>query len=150
MTELTIKQEKFAQKYIELGNASEAYRQSYDCVNSNDKTIWEEASRTLANPEVTARVKELIDANTQKHFVTVDTLTNEYEEIRNAALQEKQFSPAVAAVTGKAKLHGHLSEKVEHTGKDGGPIETKDISGIEAAKRIMFTLEKAARAIEEE
>ena len=28
---LTPKQEKFCQLYIELGNASEAYRQSYDC-----------------------------------------------------------------------------------------------------------------------
>jgi hypothetical protein len=29
MSELTIKQERFAQKYVELGNASEAYRQAY-------------------------------------------------------------------------------------------------------------------------
>jgi len=28
---LTIKQEKFCNLYIELGNASEAYRQSYNC-----------------------------------------------------------------------------------------------------------------------
>lgn len=32
---LTPKQEKFCQLYIELGNASEAYRQSYDC-SKND------------------------------------------------------------------------------------------------------------------
>ena len=48
--ELTPKQEKFARKYIELGNASEAYRQSYDAQNMLPESVWAEASRTLANP----------------------------------------------------------------------------------------------------
>ncbi len=37
-----------------------------------------------------------------------------------------------------------LSDKQELTGKDGGPIETKEVSNIEAARRIAFILAKGA------
>lgn len=33
----------------------------------------------------------------------------------------------------------------EHTGKDGGPIQTEDISDADAARRIAFTLARAAQ-----
>lgn len=34
---------------------------------------------------------------------------------------------------------------IEHTGKDGGPIETADLSDTELARAIAFTLAKAVR-----
>lgn len=149
MSDLTIKQEKFCHKYIETGNASEAYRQCYDVSpDCAPETIWVNASKLLADANVSQRVKELVDLSVKKHFVTVDTLTNEYEEIRSAALAEKQFSPAVSAVTGKAKLHGHLTDKHEMTGKDGGPIETKDITGMEFARRAAFLFAQASKELE--
>ena len=52
MADLTIKQERFAQRYVELGNASEAYRQSYDAEDMSDEAIRVEASRLLDNPNV--------------------------------------------------------------------------------------------------
>jgi hypothetical protein len=36
---LTLKQEKFRQQFISTGNASEAYRQSYDCSKMKNTTI---------------------------------------------------------------------------------------------------------------
>ena len=36
---LTIKQEKFCNLYIELGNASEAYRQSYNCEKMKPESV---------------------------------------------------------------------------------------------------------------
>lgn len=43
------------------------------------------------------------------------------------------------------KIYG---EKItaEHTGKDGGPIETKDVSEIELARRVMHLLTSAVRS----
>ena len=35
---------------------------------------------------------------------------------------------------------------IEHTGKDGGPIETAEVSDTELARAIAFTLAKAVRA----
>lgn len=37
-----------------------------------------------------------------------------------------------------------LADKSEHTGKDGGPIQTESLSDLEAAKRIAFLLTKAS------
>lgn len=144
MPDLTLKQELFCQKYIETGTASEAYRQSYDTENMLAKTVWEEASRTLADPKVTARIKELQQIHQKRHEVTVDSLTEELDELKKLAAADKQYSPAVTAVMGKAKLHGKLPDKVEHTGKDGGPIVTEERSALEAARRIAFVLAKAS------
>jgi phage terminase small subunit len=48
------------------------------------------------------------------------------------------------------KHHGIFVERHEHSGRDGKPIETKDLterpSELEVARRILFMLEKAARA----
>ena len=38
-----------------------------------------------------------------------------------------------------------LADKTELTGKDGGAIETRELSETEAARRIAFTLAKAAK-----
>lgn len=68
---LTIRQEKFAQKYVECGNASEAYRYAYpSSAKWKDKTVWENASRLMANSKVSARVKELEEASKQASQVT--------------------------------------------------------------------------------
>ena len=55
---------------------------------------------------------------------------------------------ATAAIFGlKNRAHEDWADKVvnEHTGKDGGPIETVDLSDTEAARRIAFTLAKATQ-----
>jgi len=113
MNKLTIKQEKFARKYIELGNASEAYRQSHDAENMGNDSIKVEASRLLKNPNIALTVVLLREEHADKHAVTVESLTRELEEARSMAIIEKQNSAAVSATMGKAKLHGLDAQKVE-------------------------------------
>jgi phage terminase small subunit len=59
MSKLTIKQERFAQKYVELGNASEAYRLSYDAENMAPETVNNETHVLLKNREISARIEHL-------------------------------------------------------------------------------------------
>ena len=59
---MTPKQTAFAEKYVECGNASEAYRHAYDAENSSDTTVWTNASQLLSNTKVTLRVMELQEA----------------------------------------------------------------------------------------
>lgn len=59
MDELTIKQEKFCNYYIELGNASEAYRRSYDCSGMKVPTINRKAHEMLKCENVSARISEM-------------------------------------------------------------------------------------------
>ncbi|MBR0574671.1 MULTISPECIES: terminase small subunit [Pasteurellaceae] len=74
MTELTLKQELFCKKYIELGNASEAYRQSYNAENMKDDTVHRKAFDLLENGKITARLNELRKEHLKHHNITVDSL----------------------------------------------------------------------------
>ena len=57
---LTFKQEKFCKYYVDTeGNASEAYRMSYNTANMKPETIWSAASRLLANSKVSTRINEI-------------------------------------------------------------------------------------------
>lgn len=50
-----------------------------------------------------------------------------------------------AALVDIGKHLGMFKERVEHTGKDGGPIQTEDLTPNEMARRIAFTLASATR-----
>ncbi|MGW8157396.1 MAG: terminase small subunit [Desulfoprunum sp.] len=61
MMKLTPKQETFCLAYLETGNASEAYRQSYNPPKMSPKTVNEASCRLLANGKIAARIKEIQD-----------------------------------------------------------------------------------------
>lgn len=68
---LTIRQEKFAQKYVECGNASEAYRYAYpSSAKWKDKSVWEMASTLIKNIKVSSRIEELKEASRQASQIT--------------------------------------------------------------------------------
>ena len=113
---LTIKQENFCQADIETGNASEAYRRAYNAENMKPETINREAKKLLDNPKITTRLDELRAAHAERHNITVDSLTIEYEAARILAKENKQPAAMVSATTGKARLHGLIIDKQEHTG----------------------------------
>lgn len=60
MTKLTPKQSKFAEEYVNTGNASEAYRRAYDVAKTtSNEVIAVKASELLKNGNISVRVKEL-------------------------------------------------------------------------------------------
>lgn len=122
----TEKMESFCLAYVETGNASEAYRRSYNTSNMADKTAQREGYNTLQNPLIQARIEELRKKVMERHEITVDTLLAELEEARQRAMNAEtpQVSAAVGATMGKAKLLGLDKKIVELTGKNGAPIQT--------------------------
>lgn len=64
----------------------------------------------------------------------------EVEHVAKIKLWDKK-----GALVDIGKHLGMFTEKVELTGKDGGPIAIEDISNIEAARRIAFLLSAADR-----
>lgn len=119
---LTPKQEKFCQKYIETGNASEAYRLAYNAKGMKTATIHRNATALMDNNKVATRIEILQLRHQKRHDVTIDSITEELHESRLLATADRQHSAAISASLGKAKLHGLIVEKNEHMGKDGGPI----------------------------
>ena len=88
MSDLTIKQEHFAQKYVELGNASEAYRQAYDADDMNPEAIHVEACRLSASPNVALRIERLEEQRLKRHAVTADRAIVEMAKIAFADIRK--------------------------------------------------------------
>ena len=110
---LTPKQEKFCQVYIETGNASEAYRQSYNASRTKPEVVAVKASQMLANGKVAVRIDALRALHQKRHEITVDDLVKELEEARKLAFETDKAAAAVSATMGKAKLLGLVVDKQE-------------------------------------
>lgn len=127
MTEikLTPKQDNFCRLYIELGNASEAYRQAYDAEDMNDNVVSVKAHELLNNGKITVRLDQIRAEHMRRHDLTVGDLLAELEEARQAALgaENPQSSAAVAATMGKAKILGLDKQVIEHQGKGGTALQ---------------------------
>lgn len=115
---VTEQEEKFSRVFVETGNASEAFRQSYKADKMSANAIGVDASRLLDRPRVNLRIKQLREVHAKRHNVTVDSLVAELEQIKQIALSAEtpQSSAAVAAVMGKAKLTGLDKQLVELSG----------------------------------
>lgn len=82
--ELSIKQEKFCNYYLESGNASEAYRRAFSCSKMAEKTIWEKASILLSKDKVRARVELLRSELQRRSDITKDEAVGILADIARA------------------------------------------------------------------
>lgn len=139
---LTPKQESFCKLYMETGNASEAYRQSYTSAKLNPNALAVEACRMLDRPNISLRINELREVAAKRHAITVDDLLAELEEARQAALgaESPQSAAAVGATMGKAKLLGmdkvvvdNISSDSSMTPKASVTLSTKQVKDILAS-----------------
>lgn len=94
MTDLTPKQEAFCQAYIETGNASEAYRRSYNAAKMKAETIHVKASQMLAEDKITVRILELQERMLKRHDVTIDYVLSSIVETMERC---KQATPVFNA-----------------------------------------------------
>ena len=125
MTDLTTKQERFAQAYVETGNASEAYRRAYDAENMKESTVHVKACELLKNGKVAVRLSELQKRAQKRHDITIDTLTEMLKADRDLAREIEQPSAAVSAVMGLAKIHGLILDKAQISGDEENPVVTR-------------------------
>lgn len=64
----------------------------------------------MDNPKITTRIELLQAAHRERHNVTVDSITEEYDENRELARDLEKPEAMNAATTGKAKLHGLITD----------------------------------------
>lgn len=126
MAALTIKQEAFCRKYVETGNASEAYRQAYNASGMKPETVKKRASELLGRGDIAGTVAALRGAATQVHGVTVASLIAELEEARQVGKEKGQASAMAAATLGKAKL----------VGLDSGVADEDDATPVKVEVRV--------------
>lgn len=134
---LTVKREKFCNYYVEIGNASEAYRRSYSCGNMKEKQIWEESSKLLKNPKVSQRVSELQEEQKNKSDITKDRILEELSGIafstiahlHNTWIELKEFEKLTEKQKASIKS---ISTKVLK--KNIGTPENPEIIDVEYVK----------------
>lgn len=110
---LTPKQEAFCLAYVETGNASEAYRRAYSAAKMKPETINRKAKVEIDKGKIRARVSELHSRARLKHDITIETLTEMYEQAFNMGKEIEQPAAMNGSATGLAKLHGLITDKTQ-------------------------------------
>lgn len=128
MTDLTQKQEQFAQLYVELGNASEAYRQAYDS-QAKPESVHVSACKLLDSPKVSLRVQELQDELEERALWRRVKSVKVLAEIAEGGEKDSDRVNAVKALNA---MHGwDAPVKVDHTTKGESihqPIDASQLS----------------------
>jgi len=109
---LTIKQEKFCHAYIETGNASEAYRQTYNCLKSKPETINRQAKALIDNHKISTRLNELRAPAIEKAKLTVESHLEELQRLKELAVKSKQYSSAIKAEELRGKVAQFYTENL--------------------------------------
>ena len=133
MRQLTMKQHKFVDEYINSGNASESYRRSYDCKNSTNRTIQINASKLLSNTIVALAIKREKERLSRSSRLGSKELEKRMIDIYDTSFNEGQYNVALNALNAIAKLNGLIVNK-EHKIVNGS-IEHSHVSLLEAVKQ---------------
>jgi phage terminase small subunit len=118
------KHERFAQQLAKGKTATEAY------VIAGYKESRPAASRLSTNVNIQARICELQGRAADRAVVTIEDIARQLDEDRAFARECLSASASVAATMGKAKVLGLITDKQEHTGSGGGPIQISRIERV--------------------
>lgn len=123
MSELTPKQEAFAQAVASGKSQSDAYRAAYTvAITTKADTVNQKASRLMSEGKVRARVEELRAPVVEAAQITLASHLERLRALSAAAEAGNQFSAAIAAEVARGKASGLYVEKTELTGANGGPV----------------------------
>lgn len=143
--DLTPKQALFVKEYlVDLNATQAAIRAGY-----SEKTAKEIGCENLTKPNIKRAIDEAMDARAKRIEVDEDYVIETIMDTIQRCMDEDNYQPNYV-LKGAELLGKHLkmfTEKVEHTGKDGGPIETKEVSAIEKARAVANLLEEGARQL---
>lgn len=112
---LTPKQEKFAQEVASGKSQADAYRAAFNCANSKPQTVIENASRLMADSNVSARVDQLKEQLSEKALWTREDSVRILAEI--AKDEEASRKDKTGAIKVLNEMHGfNAPKKIEHSG----------------------------------
>jgi phage terminase small subunit len=108
---LTIKQERFARKYVALGCAAEAYRKVYKTSGWTDNAIRVEAHRKLSVPNVALMVEKVKAEQSDFQAITFEEIAAGLRRAAEGATVAGQHSAAAQSLVALGKLAGLYVEK---------------------------------------
>lgn len=108
---LTAKQEAFVNAIIEGKSQADAYRSAYSTKNMSNKTIWENASRLMADTKVKARVQELRDQIAEEGIMTAKERLKWLSQIIKS--EGETTADRLKASDQMNKMQGEYTTKIE-------------------------------------
>ena len=146
---LSPKQEKFVQLFVyhDLTKKECAIRAGYKSPSVSASTML----HGVQFRHVQDRIAELTESKQLKYGITFDKVSRDLQMIRDAALEDGAYGPAVQAEMGRAKLAGLMIDKKEiKTGKidqmDRGEVEARLQNLIE--KHELVKVQAASQMVE--
>jgi phage terminase small subunit len=116
---LTEKQKRFADYYIETGNATEAYKRAYN--SKNDNTAAKEGHKLLRNPKITQEIESrnkqlesdrIVSMEEVKRFWS-DTIRNEEVDYKHRLKASEYIAKTNAAFIEKQEVDSKMSITIE-------------------------------------
>ena len=139
--QLTPKQEKFAQLFVhhDLTKKECALRGGYKHPGMTASTLLHNVSYS----HVQDRIAELTEAKQLKYGINFEKVSRDLQMIRDAALEDGAYGPAVQAEMGRAKLAGLLIDKKEIK---VGRIDQMDRAEVEERLRSLIDKHELVQA----
>lgn len=129
---LSDKQRRFVHEYlIDMNGAQAAIRAGY-----SPKAAKEQAARLLTKANVAQAVAEGMEQKAAELGIDARWVLQEAVSVYREARQEGDRSAALKSLdlVGKHVDVAAFKERVEHTGKDGGPIDVRNLSNLTDAQ----------------
>lgn len=127
---LTNKQTQFVNEYlVDLNATQAAIRAGYSVKLANDTGY-----KLLHTPQVAEAVRLALEARAEKLQLSSEDVLRSIVDIRGKAVTDGKLTQALKA---NELLGRHLklfTDRVEHSGPDGGPVE---ISDLELSNRLL-------------
>lgn len=145
--ELTPKQESFVLAYLKTGNASEAYRSSYNASDMADHVVHVKASELLKNGKVAVRLGDLRRAVVERAIISKEWVIERLIRNVERAMQSEAVKDSEGNATGEYRYEGSVANRaLELLGKElkmfvdrkevGQPGEFDNLSTNELRERI--------------
>jgi phage terminase small subunit len=137
MSGLTQKQEAFVKAYILTGNASEAYRQSYNAKNMAENSLNVQAVKQLKNPKIALRLKELQEESKKEFLVSAEQKRKMLWELAMTCAESDEESQkiknpqaVISAIAEMNKMDGDLASiKIDGNLSTRSTVVIKDMTG---------------------
>ena len=143
---LTDKQVRFCEEYIkDLNGCQAAIRAGY-----SQDTAQEQSSRLLSKVKVKLYIKKLIDDARDSVDITVAEIVNGFKEIAFDETSSKNHKLRAFEDLAKYKGLFVLDSRIELSGKEGKPVEYKNMSDEDLKSEIAKLMEEMKTEDEDE
>jgi|ERR1041385_1428478 hypothetical protein len=130
LPDLTEQQKNFVFLILQGKSASDAYRGAYDCTNSQDRTIWCEASKLKHHPGVSQWLSAARQAELGNAKITLDQHIKRLDRLQELCIGNGNLGAAVQAEQLIGKASGHYKETVDFTLKDDPHQALKELAAL--------------------